>query len=175
MIFSAPRFNLPSRRCLLWRCQLFLPSTLWWDLHSPAAIIVPLSSRTSLPPSIPSPRPRPRLIADGNNSSDEGQTTDGEADSDRESIGGGAWWGGLDDNGDGDVHVEVEVAGAGVATAEEVEASKRRIARTEKLRRSMSSSPMKLRVRADRMGEMWSWICGSSVNLRSFFFGRGEC
>lgn len=101
-------------------------------------------------------RPRHRLVEGCNSSSDEGQTTDGEADaeSDRESSG-GAWWGGLNDT--GEVEVEVEVAGGG-GTADEIEARKQRIAGTEKLRRSTSSSPTKLRVRTNTLKfEEW-WI-----------------
>lgn len=95
-----------------------------------------------------------RLVAGANNnnsSSDEGQTTDGEAESDREEEsnsgggGGGAWWGRLDDG--GEVEAEVGVTGARSGTCAAAEGdNKQRAGRTEKPRRSISSSPMKLRV-----------------------------
>lgn len=90
-----------------------------------------------------------RPVAGGDSgSSDEGQTTDGEAESDRESSrgGGGAWWGGLDDDGRAEVAAG---ASSSASTAERIEARKQRAGRTERLRRSMSSLPVKPRVRVD--------------------------
>lgn len=97
-----------------------------------------------------------RLVECGNNSSDEGQTTDGEAESDKEDggRGGGAWWGRLDENekknAAAEVEVRVEGGAMGTTTAEEREAARKQRKglkmKSGKSRRSVSSSPMKLRV-----------------------------
>lgn len=81
-------------------------------------------------------------------SSDEGHTTDGEVESDKEDSGGGAWWGRLDQNKNETAAVEVGVEGA-ISTAEESEGARKRRNGNKmgsKSRRSASSSPMKLRV-----------------------------
>lgn len=97
-----------------------------------------------------------RLVECGNNSSDEGQTTDGEVESDKEDVGdggggGGGWWGGLDENEKNNATAAgVGVQGAIGATLEEREAGRKQRKglkkKSGKSRRSVSSSPMKLRV-----------------------------
>lgn len=90
-----------------------------------------------------------RLVADQEGTSvsgsdDEGQTTDVEAQSDKEEEEVENVWRGKEAVGDEEKKAKVD-DGVGDSSAAEEREERRR--RTEQLRRSLSSSPMKLRVR----------------------------
>lgn len=99
-------------------------------------------------------------------SDDEGQTTDVEAQSDKEEEVESAWWG------KGAVDDEEKKAkvgdGAGDSCAADEREERRR--RTEQLRRSLSSSPMKLRVRV-----VVGWLCGSFLPLFPKTYRQSIC